>query len=822
VISFDQNDVNAINSSLSPFFDFSSLITELDGSTDFSLNGPSGAVFGTSVDGLTFLPPAVTNVSSNGTVCDVAIPINSSSLVSFGNQSQLPAGTYQVSLSGFSNLDSYFSLLYASSPNQFWTSLSNSSDPVTIAQLTVQPVMGATLAQARNLGPIGPTVTNVGGELDPESVPSAVDLYEFSLPSGHLWNVGLEVSADRIGSRLLPALSLFNDQGVVLATRNSGTGLLTDPNDPYLFTGLQGGLTYFVGVSGAGNLPDVPGGYNPAKGIPGSVGLNQPGGPFPFELSLIATPHDHPTNLLNFTLNHEDSLDPSPSSITLNFSGPIDLSGLFTPDVQETALDVVDSSGQVWPITPLVYQVASDSLTLVFDQPLAPGNYSLILPSAGGLTDLAGVAVVAPGQPAGVLATWTVSAPGPLSPNNLGTLWPSSGGLVWPAGNASLAGNTALAVGQDATFRWVVSVPGFYKLQPPLAGSEIEFVNSGSGKATVLDPFNSYLMLLDPGVYELKIGNVGLQPTVVHWALEIERLDWEKIVDNGVSPSSALSLMTFAPTPAEPSTGPIQGLLSIPPVPSLPPVPSADPSGGQFGPVPASLFVTLNTGLAGQPGADGQAFAPVGPSVEAASIAVSGGLTGQAVALGNGSPLAPGGRSDDDSSANLDQQAVAIVANGGPIDAAPNVASAQLDPDAVGARADAGALADAKWLVDLGALVHTWFAPALPDTPIKPSTDRSVAPLLMVRNPAAPWSLDPSSSGRNRRSRTMLQGDLSGAAGLIMVGAVAIRLKRPLMKWWRQHPQLPASARRTAPRALSGPHPITRTSRLTTRLRQPR
>ena len=64
--------------------------------------------------------------------------------------------------------------------------------------------------------------------------------------------------------------------------------------------------TYYIGVSGAGNLASAPGGYDPILGIPGSGGFHQPGGPFPFALGLFATPHDQPTRLMNVTVDRSD------------------------------------------------------------------------------------------------------------------------------------------------------------------------------------------------------------------------------------------------------------------------------------------------------------------------------------------------------------------------------------------------------------------------------------------------------------------------------------------------------------------------------------
>ena len=70
--------------------------------------------------------------------------------------------------------------------------------------------------------------------------------------------------------------------------------------------------TYYMGVSGAGNLPGEPGGYNAVTGIPGSAGQAQPGGPLPFELSLIALPHDQSTRLIGFSLELRGSAQPEP------------------------------------------------------------------------------------------------------------------------------------------------------------------------------------------------------------------------------------------------------------------------------------------------------------------------------------------------------------------------------------------------------------------------------------------------------------------------------------------------------------------------------
>jgi hypothetical protein len=802
VISFEQSDVNAVLSELSGFFggtyDFSYLINTLDSNKDFELDGPLGTVFGFAD------PPAVETVSSNRVETNVSIPIANT----------LAPGTYQLSLNWGTGLDFLYGALDSSLANAIWSSLNNSTAPVTIAQLTVQPPppKGPTLSNATSLGTIGSTVQNVWGTLDPGNVPSAVAFYQITLAPGHLWEVGLQVSASSVGSKLLPDLTLFDAKGNVLATRTAGTGIPTDPNDPYLFEGLQPG-TYYVGVSGDGNLPNVAGGYNQFTGAYGGAGRAQPGGPFRYELSVVAEAHDGTTNLLSFSLSHEDPNDPSPSSITLSFSAPIDLSNLFIPDVQETALDVVDSSGHDWPITAEDYQVTTNQLTLIFDQWLPPGTYSLVEPPTGGLTDLAGVSVVAPGQPAGVLATWTVSASGTGSANDLGTLWPSTGGVVWPTGNGSFSGTTSLTAGEDATFRWVVIVPGTYKLQTQVQGGEIEVINSGSGSTMVLDTgstnyLNNYLMTLPSGVYELKMVNVGPDPALVHWLLKIESLDWEKILDNGVSASSALSLMTFSPTLAAPATGPITGFMSV--------APSAggDPSAASMGPVASSLFVTLNSGLMGQPGWDGQSLAPA-----AASLPPAGSFAGQSLLDGNASLLV----SEDDSSADTVAKIEAPATETAPIGRVTsiqaNVIAPGVGPDSASDSADARALAQAEWITQIASMVKGWFATSPGETRITPLAGEPPAPLLAGEELASARRHDDASSRTGQRSAPIVRSDVAAVAGLVTVGAVAIRLRKPIKKWWRQSARLAVPEQRMSPLKLSGPHATVKAGRIKNRVR---
>ena len=161
----------------------------------------------------------------------------------------LPAGQYEIDLVGGTSISYAAAGAYGPGP-LLW----DPDQDHAIGTFSISG-QGATIGSSDSLLVPGQTTW---GWLDPRNPTSAVDLYKFTLPPGQLWQVGLGISANGIGSSLLTDLSLFSADGTLLATSNAGTGLPSNPNDPYLFTGLEGGI-YYVGVSGAGNLPYSPG-----------------------------------------------------------------------------------------------------------------------------------------------------------------------------------------------------------------------------------------------------------------------------------------------------------------------------------------------------------------------------------------------------------------------------------------------------------------------------------------------------------------------------------------------------------------------------------
>ena len=314
---------------------------------------------------------------------------------------------------------------------------------------------GVGLGDASNLGTPGPDPTSTPGNLKFQADPKdAVKLYRITLPAGHFWRLGLEVTAQRDGGTLDSALALFDAQGKLIATDD--VGLPDAPKDPYLFAGLDAG-TYYIGVSGRGDIPGTPVGYDPAKATPGSIDQTQTGGPFPFTLHVVADPEDKPTKLLGLTLDHADPLDTTPTGLTLAFSGAVRLDnhvGSLTNYLSHS-IEVVDQGGHVWPVTAVSDSESEARISFLFNDRLPPGNYTVRLPSPeqGGLVDLAGLSPVASDQSAGVLGTFSVDpSDTPKDPHDLGALLP----------NAALVGiafDAQLSPGDSATFRIVITFP---------------------------------------------------------------------------------------------------------------------------------------------------------------------------------------------------------------------------------------------------------------------------------------------------------------------------------------------------------------------------
>ncbi len=507
--------------------------------------------------------------------------------------------------------------------------------PLTLGTFTILPPaatpLPATLSTAASLGTVGPQMQSIAGTLDLASQQN-VDLYQITLGPGHFWRLGVQLEAQQIGSPLQGALSLFDSNGNVLATSNSGTGGLNSPADPYLFSGLSRGV-YYVGVSGANNIPGQPGGYDPrGSGRFGTSGDQQAGGNY--TLDLFADQADTPTEVLGAQLQWGDPLGPSPTGLTLDFSNSIDINSLNAAMTIPSAFVVVDQSGHLWSLSPTPYNAGNAQLNLVFAQPLPAGQYRLLNSSSDGLKDLAGWSPVAPGLPPGILATWTVRASTPpVVPGYLGTVWPS---LQSGVGDSEL-----ILPEQIITSQVYIPIQGFYTLETVSPRGMLGVEQAGPGGLVLIDPgsqgaSHQYTLDLQPGVYLFTFRNSTPEAVVADWKIVLSSIDDEYYTNNGVGQSVALSLRLVSPitpvplTISQPGSSPSQGSTATligsftptgvaPTLTGLPSLPT------DVTPISAGLFLSSNSGLLGVPSAGAVPIETVESGIAVSGNSMAGG-----------------------------------------------------------------------------------------------------------------------------------------------------------------------------------------------------
>ncbi len=409
--------------------------------------------------------------------------------------------------------------------------------PGSVAAMIRVASPGVGLADAADLGTLTSAETVRPDVLDLATDPTAVKLYRINLPTGHFWRVGLEVSSRQDGGSLSTALTLFDSQGHPITAATKGRG--EAPLDPYLFAGLAAG-TYYVGVSGAGNVPGTPGGYDVATSTHGASGAEQPGGTF--RIHAVADVEDHPTAVVGLRLDHADPGLAAPTGLTVQFSGairPDQLQGSTFP-----IATAVDSSGRSWPLTPLRYDESRAELSFVFDQLLPPGRYQIVSPRSGGLVDLAGLAPAVPGRPAGDLGVVDVPREG-LEPGDLGPILPgvAASGLGW---------TTTIEAGGSAAARFTVIDPGVYvfkgvdaglaaRLRPVDARGQLGDAIDLSAKDGQAD------VKLAAGSYQVTLGNAGVASASVALSIGKKEKAFESLVESGVGQGPALGLRLIAP-----------------------------------------------------------------------------------------------------------------------------------------------------------------------------------------------------------------------------------------------------------------------------------
>jgi hypothetical protein len=475
---------------------------------------------------------SLTNIFGNGAPPTESLDASGAQLtVSFAQI--LAPGHYQIDLFAFSGLTGLDgSMLNTTGADQV------------LADFYVDAANPVSPAGAKDLGTAGAQPLQASDSLDFRSNPEAVQLYKVTLPEGGPWLLGAEVRAQRDGSPLDAALALFTSDGRALKT--SEFGRKDFPADPYLFADLPAG-TYLLGVSGLGNLPGLPGGYDPSSGAAGSIAQTQPGGPY--TLQVVATPY-RATTLLGLRPDYADPLDPAPTGFTLGFSGALGVNPARTPLSQslDQAVQVVDQNGRSWTVMAVGYNESTAQVSYLFTQSLPPGSYVVRLRPQGGLVDLAGVAPTAPNMPPGVLGSLTVPESLALGArNDLGTLLPESA-------EAGVTVNFTLGAYRALTERFVIPVAGYYAFRADPSGGPIHFTVTGQHNETVSNAFSfpgeggENLTYLTPGVYHVALVALGRQPVQARLTIALVGFSPESFLQNGLGQGPALNLELIAPT----------------------------------------------------------------------------------------------------------------------------------------------------------------------------------------------------------------------------------------------------------------------------------
>ena len=432
---------------------------------------------------------------------------------------------------------------------------------LSLADFTVaRPGIG--LSDAVALGAIGPSPVAVAGKLDFTTNPSAVNLYQITLPAGHFYRLGAEVSAQRDGSPLDAALTLFDARGNAISSDDLGRP--DAPNDPFLFAGVKPG-TYYLGVSGSGDLPGLPGGYNLQARTPGPQQTSAGGA---FTLHLVADTADVPGALIGFSVQHADPLDPTPTGFTVRFSTPLDLgsSGSTVFDRSTAGVDLVDQNGRAWPVAAVNYdaQHAGKAPPISSATGLPQGRYTLHgwTPSILWWTSRASPR----SRPPCPRVFWRTSPSAPISrclPATPRVPWPSRmeccrrrsrlGGPRPPhaqprperSGPARSPSNPARRV----AFRFVSLYQDYYKISVNAMGADRS--TSVSTAATLpyltIDPGlvgqdNTALANLTLGQHLLHFTATGDAAVTITVKIGIGAFSWDSLLANGLGQGPALNL----------------------------------------------------------------------------------------------------------------------------------------------------------------------------------------------------------------------------------------------------------------------------------------
>jgi hypothetical protein len=450
---------------------------------------------------------------------------------------------------------------------------------------------------------------------------SNVDVYHFKVSGSGRYAFTAEVFAGRIGSPLTPGVSLFQADPttgqLTLLGSNTGThNAVTGTNgtvplytDPLLYAGLEAG-DYYVAISNNFNVPDpatspaaTNGVFDPHASLTGQNG--GPTGDYVLNLQVQPGP-DSPPQVVAVTPTEGATVDTAPTSLTVQFSGAVDLLQLAqTPAngvVNTLAAVYVQGSGGTKYYPRLVsFDAATNQATFLMLNGLANDTYEFHLSGALGLTDFAGNPLVGNDPSGDYVVHFTVNGPARGTGTNP-LLWSDTepnDDLAHPQDLGVLFGlelQSGVTLERDFTQN-VTSAPAdtadYYQFQ--VLEMKSYFFNFASAslpagaEATLFDATGTPVLIarqpgsagfsanLQPGTYILKIGDWATSDAAsVTYSLVIDLgSNPDHFVPLTAGPAPAINIQLVAPTPSSP---PITQLVVTPPPVTPPTVVSTPPT----------------------------------------------------------------------------------------------------------------------------------------------------------------------------------------------------------------------------------------------------
>jgi hypothetical protein len=372
--------------------------------------------------------------------------------------------------------------------------------------------------------------------------PSDVDLYHFRVSGPGRYAFAAEVFAQRIGSPLNAAASLFvldpADGRLHAVTGDDDTlnpTVATDHRslplfaDPAVFAGLTAG-DYYLAVSGRKNvvdpnlglLPGAGGIFDPDVSHSGSAGRSTGD----YVLNLRVASDNTPPQVVAVTPAPGGSLDGPPAQVTVQFDRPVNLQELAFRAYQRTqqagiASVYVQGADDVKYYPRLQsYDPATGQATFLMLDRLPVGDNALHLSGPLGLADFAGNPLVGNDPSGDYVAHFTVAGTGApphtdQGPQDLGILFPNE--LKNP-------GVTVTGTGADSyRFQVLQTQAYFFVLGGASRPAGVRLtLTDASGAAVATKPEADGVSLqafLKPGVYRVQVS--GWSPADGAYALKL-------------------------------------------------------------------------------------------------------------------------------------------------------------------------------------------------------------------------------------------------------------------------------------------------------------